>query len=204
MSKQSTKAKPATKALEKASETRKLAPHEIMLAPEMQAAARMESFGKWAGEPNVSDTAMALIDDAKNMKAGNMGTLERMLYAQAFSLDTMFTDLARRARRQDGLAQIQTLTGLAFKAQAQCRATIEALAEIKNPKPVAFVKQANIANQQQVNNGYAAPPAKAIAPTPPAQLSAPSPDPIFEGTWTQAEAVPTSRARESMTLGKTD
>jgi hypothetical protein len=39
------------------------------------------------------------------------------------------------------------------KPQAQCRATIEALAEIKNPRPVAFVKQANIAQgPQQVNN----------------------------------------------------
>ena len=43
---------------------------------------------------------------------------------------------------------------LSLKAQAQCRVTVEALAEIKNPRPVAFVKQANISNgPQQVNNG---------------------------------------------------
>ncbi len=42
---------------------------------------------------------------------------------------------------------------LALKAQSQCRATIESLAEIKNPRPVAFVQQANIAHgPQQVNN----------------------------------------------------
>jgi transposase InsO family protein len=42
---------------------------------------------------------------------------------------------------------------LALKAQSQCRATVEALAEMKNPKPVAYVQQANIANgPQQVNN----------------------------------------------------
>ena len=41
---------------------------------------------------------------------------------------------------------------LELKAQAQCRATIETLAAIKNP-PVVFAKQANIANgPQQVNN----------------------------------------------------
>ena len=41
----------------------------------------------------------------------------------------------------------------ASKAKAQCRATIETLAEIKNPRTVAFVKQANIAHgPQQVNN----------------------------------------------------
>jgi hypothetical protein len=49
---------------------------------------------------------------------------------------------------------------LSLKAQSQCRSTLEALAEIKNPKPVAFVQQANIAHgPQQVNNGTAPPPA---------------------------------------------
>src|SRR3546814_3695576 len=45
---------------------------------------------------------------------------------------------------------------LALKAQSQARTTIETLAEVKNPKAVAFVKQANIANNQQVNNGDSA------------------------------------------------
>jgi len=43
---------------------------------------------------------------------------------------------------------------LALKAQSQCRATLETLAAIKNPTPVTFVKQANVAHgPQQVNNG---------------------------------------------------
>jgi hypothetical protein len=42
---------------------------------------------------------------------------------------------------------------LALKAQSNCRSTIEALGELKHPKAVAFVKQANIAHTQQVNNG---------------------------------------------------
>ena len=42
---------------------------------------------------------------------------------------------------------------LALKAQAQCRATIETLAAMKNP-PVVIARQANISNgPQQVNNG---------------------------------------------------
>jgi hypothetical protein len=45
---------------------------------------------------------------------------------------------------------------LALKAQSQCRATLETLAAIKNPQPVAFVRQANIAHgPQQVNNAHA-------------------------------------------------
>ena len=48
----------------------------------------------------------------------------------------------------------ETYLRLALKAQGQCRATLETLAMIKNPQPVAFVRQANIAHgPQQVNNG---------------------------------------------------
>ena len=46
---------------------------------------------------------------------------------------------------------------MALRAQAQCRATLETLATVKNP-PLIFAKQANIANgPQQINNGMAAP-----------------------------------------------
>jgi hypothetical protein len=41
---------------------------------------------------------------------------------------------------------------LALKAQAQCRATAETLAEIKNPRPI-FARNFNaVAGNQQVNN----------------------------------------------------
>jgi len=43
--------------------------------------------------------------------------------------------------------------GMALKAQAQSRATISALVDLKYPRQATFVKQANIANgPQQVNN----------------------------------------------------
>jgi hypothetical protein len=42
---------------------------------------------------------------------------------------------------------------LALKAQNQSRTTLQTLAELKAPKQIAFVKQANIGNQVQVNNG---------------------------------------------------
>jgi hypothetical protein len=87
---------------------------------------------------------------------GDLRELEGMLTAQAYALNSIFTDLAARAAvnigpsRQTGDMYLR----LAFKAQAQCRATVAALAEIKNPRPLAFVKQANIAQgPQQVNNG---------------------------------------------------
>ena len=54
------------------------------------------------------------------------------------------------------LKGIETLTRLAFKAQAQARATAETLSIMKNPQP--YIKQANIAHgHQQVNNGISSP-----------------------------------------------
>ncbi|MFM0053631.1 hypothetical protein PQR51_29470 [Caballeronia grimmiae] len=87
------------------------------------------------------------------MKAGDMSGVETMLLTQANTLDLLFNQLARKAAFCEYLNQFQVHLSLALKAQAQSRATLEALAEIKNPRPVAFVKQANIANgPQQVNN----------------------------------------------------
>ena len=80
--------------------------------------------------------------------------LESMLVSQATSLQSIFSDLARKAQAQTYLKHFETYLGLALKAQAQSRATITALGELKNPRHATFVKQANIAHgPQQVNNG---------------------------------------------------
>jgi hypothetical protein len=47
------------------------------------------------------------------------------------------------------LNQVQIYTKIALKAQSQCRQTLAALAEIKNPKRTTFIK--NQATNQQVN-----------------------------------------------------
>ena len=95
-----------------------------------------------------------LRDTFTEVKGGDMHTLEAMLISQATALQTIFTSLARRACTQDRLPQYQTFLGLALKAQAQSRATISALVDLKYPRQATFVKQANIANgPQQVNNG---------------------------------------------------
>ena len=84
--------------------------------------------------------------------AGDLGRYERMLASQALTLDSMFHHLAERAGRQQMLPSMEMLLRMALKAQSQARATVEALAAIKNPMP--FIRQANIAHgHQQVNNG---------------------------------------------------
>lgn len=84
---------------------------------------------------------------------GDLKKCEAMLLAQASALQSIFTNLTRRAIGQEYMSNLDTFLRLGLKAQAQAVRTIEALAEMKNPKSVAFVKQANIANNQQVNNG---------------------------------------------------
>ena len=133
---------------------RNMEPHELVLSPTIQSAVAIEAWGKFAGEINLAELIKEQREQFKKVQAGDMQPVEAMLYGQAKTLETIFTSLARRATSQEYLKQFQAYLGMALKAQAQCRATLEALAEIKNPRPVAFVKQANISGgHQQVNNG---------------------------------------------------
>ena len=100
----------------------------------------------------------ALGEQSRKVIDGDLSRAEAILMAQAHTLNAMFTALTRRAVAQEYLNQYETHMRLALKSQSQCRATLETLAAIKNPAPVAFVRQANIAHgPQQVNN--APPPA---------------------------------------------
>ncbi|NML85977.1 MAG: hypothetical protein HHJ19_10135, partial [Polaromonas sp.] len=90
-----------------------------------------------------------------------------------------------------------------MKAQSPCRATLQVLAEIKNPRPVAFVKQANINNggQQQVNNGF---PLEAMPSPAPAKESESEQTKLLEGmtdgsTYVDAGTTPaTSRGNKAL------
>lgn len=90
---------------------------------------------------------------------GDMKQLEGMLVGQASALASIFHECVRRAGQNMGEhpKAMEQYMRLGLKAQSQCRTTIESLAEIKSPRSVAFVRQANIAQgHQQVNNGVAA------------------------------------------------
>ncbi len=152
-------APPAKKVAPVADKPKTLAPHEIVLSSITQNAVGILSWSKFAGEADLQELCTDLDKRIDKIKDGDMSSVEAMLFGQAKVLETMFTSLARRAANQDGLKQFQVNLTLALKAQAQCRSTLEALAEIKNPRPVQFVKQANMTTgPQQVNNGYAGTP----------------------------------------------
>lgn len=97
-----------------------------------------------------------LHDTCENVHTGDLKSVETMLITQAKALQTIFTSLARKAHGQTYQKHYEAFLGLALKAQAQSRATITALVDLKYPRQATYVKQANIAHgAQQVNNGTA-------------------------------------------------
>lgn len=121
--------------------------------------------------PSITDAYLELERLSAASAAGDLEHVERLLSAQMLALNAIFAGLAHRSKKnsQHGYMQAaETYLRLALKAQAQCRQTAEALFEMKNPRPVAFVQQANIAHgPQQVNNG---PRAREENKTPPTEL----------------------------------
>ena len=95
----------------------------------------------------------AVAAQIKSINQGDLTQVEGMLYGQATALQTMFLDLADRAKRADTLEKVQCFTQLALRAQSGSRNTLQTLIESKNPRQVAFFKQTNVAQTQQVNNG---------------------------------------------------
>ena len=83
--------------------------------------------------------------------AGDLGKMA-MLAAQAIALDAIFHRLAGQAHQNIGqhASAVDTYLRLGLKAQAQCRASVEALAALKTPKQ--YISQTNVANTMQVNN----------------------------------------------------
>ncbi len=82
---------------------------------------------------------------------GDLSGAEQMLMAQVVSLNSLFSALAASAKETKYFDQLDRYMRLALKAQNQCRATVETLAVMKNPR--IFASQANFAaGPQQINN----------------------------------------------------
>lgn len=126
--------------------------HLLLVHPASMATAAAE---RWASPMFPGADMGGLIKETARMaakvKSGDLSDIEGMLVGQAMALQTMFAHLSRSAATQEYLMNLQAMTGLALKAQAACRQTLEALVELKNPRPVVY-GQANIAHQQVVNN----------------------------------------------------
>lgn len=111
--------------------------------------------GSFAGEAlNINAVIESLSNSTQKVKNGDLSLLEDTLIGQAQALQALFTTFAQRAETQKTTKGFEILMGMSFKAQAQCRATLQTLIELKFPRQATFVKQANISHgHQQVNNG---------------------------------------------------
>ena len=118
--------------------------------------AAQKAYSCFHNQIELSDLLIEMRKAGDEAVKGDLGRVERMLMNQALTLDTIFSNLAERASRQDYIKNMDTYLRLALKAQSQARATAETLSIVKNPMP--YIKQANIAQgHQQVNNGLPAP-----------------------------------------------
>jgi hypothetical protein len=125
------------------------------MRPTVQAGLTLKEFGKGFGDLDLTALVDELGAQVKVTTDGDLARSEAMLVTQAHTLDAIFNNLARRAALNMGeyVQTVELYMKLALRAQSQCRSTIEALSEMKNPRNVAFVKQANIAENMQINHG---------------------------------------------------
>lgn len=139
-------------------ETEAAALSRAVASPSVNAGMTMLQFHPLKTGASVTDLVEQIGKHAKTVRDGDMDRPEAMLVAQAHTLDTIFNSLAQRAAQNMAAGHMHatdTYLRMALKAQSQCRTTIEALGELKYPKTATFIKQQNVANQQQVNNGSA-------------------------------------------------
>ena len=128
---------------------------KFVVMPSVNAAAVVAEYAKETfGALDLGALAASLSAGMEAVNCGDMKRAEAMLLGQAVALQAIFTNMARRAPKQEYMDHWDAFMRVALKAQNQCRMTLETLATIKNP-PVVFARQANINNggQQQVNNG---------------------------------------------------
>jgi len=123
------------------------------LRPTVQAALTLMDYNKNFGELSINRLVNDLSEQCEKSFDGDLRRAEALLVTQAHTLDAIFHRLARKANNCEYLNQLDVNLRLALRAQNQCRATLETLAEIKNPLAGAYVRQANVAGgHQQVNN----------------------------------------------------
>lgn len=126
-----------------------LAAYRVINASEAKA-----GMGEHIDVPALMETLRA---QAGDVNRGELAGAEAMLMNQATALQSLFARLAERGMGCEHAPGFEANMRMALRAQSQCRATLETLANIKNP-PVVYARQANVTTgPQQVNNGMVAP-----------------------------------------------
>lgn len=104
-------------------------------------------------ETPLAPSVKTLEDQAKAVSNGDMTGIEKVLTVEINTLDLLFNNLIQRASRQANPQRFDELLKLALRAQANLTMTIRALAEVKTPRAISFIKQQNNGEKMLVNNG---------------------------------------------------
>jgi len=120
----------------------------ICINPSINAAMILNKTHK-SLEPDLIALKEAVDGELSKVLKGDISAIERMLMAQAMTLQSIFTSYTHRMLSAEYISGLQVNSKIALKAQNQCRQTLAALAEIKNPKSATFIK--NAAQNQQIN-----------------------------------------------------
>lgn len=112
-----------------------------LLQPAFKNAVAASTFmGKMLGAgddmPGLHDYATAVHLTAKGAAEGDLAIASQILASHALSLDAMFAEFARRSAMNMGeyINASERYGRLALKAQSNCRATLEALAKLHQPR----------------------------------------------------------------------
>lgn len=135
-------------------ETEEQATARAMLSPALQSAWTLHEYVNSPVELDLQALIDCIEKQVGTVKEGNLERIDQMLLSQAHTLDAIANNLFRRARNQEYMSNLESFLKLGLRAQSQCRANLEALANIKNPK--TYLSQTNIAHNQQVNNSIPA------------------------------------------------
>lgn len=112
----------------------------ITLDPQTRNANLAMSFGsQMFGDqlkPDIAESSAVLAEEIQLAMKGDLSLASRIYTSQAISLDTLFTELARRSGNNMGQYPdaADRYMRQALKAQAACRSTLEALARLHQPR----------------------------------------------------------------------
>lgn len=112
-----------------------------LLQPTLKNAAAASAFtSKMMGSelelPGVGDYADHVLAMTRKAADGDLAMASKILAAQAITLDSMFAELARRAAMNMGdyIDATERYGRLALKAQSNCRAALETLVRVHQPR----------------------------------------------------------------------
>lgn len=112
----------------------------VTLAPQTRNANLAMAFGSQMfgdrHKPDIVESSAVLAEQMDRAVKGDLSFASRVFTAQAISLDTLFTEMARRSGNNMGKYPdaADRYMRLALKAQAACRSTLQALAKVHQPR----------------------------------------------------------------------